>query len=79
MPLNEPHVIHPRAVYTVASLQAALGLTKTTVAREVRLRRLRATRRAGRCYFLGGWVLRWLQDGELHRKEVNEVQAKNRA
>ena len=67
MPLSEPHVIHPYAVYTAASLRAALGLTKTTVAREVRLRRLRVSKRAGKYFILGSWVLDWLRDGEGHR------------
>ncbi len=70
MPLNEqPHVIHPRAVYTVASLQAALGLTRTTVAREVRLGRLRVAKRAGRYFILGRWALQWLEEGEVRRKD----------
>jgi hypothetical protein len=74
VPLNEqPHVIHPHAVYTVASLQAALGLTRTTVAREVRLRRLRVSRRGGRYYLIGRWVLQWLEEGEVRRKRSDEV------
>jgi hypothetical protein len=66
--LNEPHIIHPHGVYTVASLQTLLGLTKTTVAREVRLRRLRVAKRAGRYFVLGTWVLEWLRNGEVHRQ-----------
>jgi hypothetical protein len=70
VPLNErPHVIHPRAVYTVASLQAALGLTRTTVAREVRLGRLRVSRRSGRYFIIGRWALQWLEEGEVRRKD----------
>jgi hypothetical protein len=73
MPLTEPHVIHPRAVYTAASLQAALGLTRATVPREVRLGRLRVTRRAGKYFILGAWVLQWLRDGEVMRKQKCEA------
>jgi hypothetical protein len=70
VPLSEPHVIDPHAAYTIASLREALGLTKTTVAREVRLRRLRVSKRAGKYFVLGAWVLQWLRDGEAHREQV---------
>jgi hypothetical protein len=73
-PRPDPHVIHPSAVYTVATLQAALSLTKSTVAREVRLRRLRATKRAGRYYILGTWILEWLKDGEVRQKAKLETE-----
>jgi hypothetical protein len=70
VPLNEqPHVIHPCGVYTVASLQAALGLTRTTVSREARLGRLRLAKRAGRYFILGRWVMQWLEEGEVRRKD----------
>jgi hypothetical protein len=72
--VTQPHVIEPTAVYTVESLRAALGLTKSTVNREVRLGRLRVTKRAGKYFLLGTWILEWLRSGEVcrKRKEVTE-------
>jgi hypothetical protein len=77
--MKGPHVIHPRAVYTVASLQAALGLTKTTVGREVRLGRLRIAKRAGRYFVLGTWVLEWLRAGEVCRSRKTGINEEVRA
>jgi hypothetical protein len=62
-----PHVIHPCAIYTVESLRVALGLSKSTIGREVRLGRLRVTKRAGKYFLLGVWVLEWLRAGEVRR------------
>src|SRR5947208_2203772 len=61
-----PHVIHPDAVYSKAEAEHFLRLAKTTIRTEVRRRRLRIARRAGRYYILGEWLLQWLRDGELH-------------
>jgi hypothetical protein len=56
------------------SARAALGLTKTTLGRELRLRRLRCAKRAGRYFILGEWLLEWLRAGELtHTKERTEA------
>jgi hypothetical protein len=77
--MKEPHVIHPCAVYTVDSLRSVLGLTKTTIGREVRLGRLRVTKRAGKYYLLGRWVLQWLKDGEHHRKQEGDTRAETSA
>ena len=51
--MPSPHVIAPTAVYTVPEAAAALGLAKGTLPREVRLGRLRVSKRAGRYYVLG--------------------------
>jgi hypothetical protein len=64
-----PVRIHPLDVYTLPQLRQALGLTKTTIAREIQLKRLRVTRRAGRYFFLGSWVSQWLREGELGTKK----------
>jgi hypothetical protein len=64
---GHPVIVHPQAVYTPESLKAALGLSKHTVAREVRLGRLRVARRAGKHFILGRWVLSWLESGEVKR------------
>ncbi len=59
-----PHQIHPTALYWLADAVAALHVTRKGLAREVRLGRLRSGKRAGRVYFLGNWLLEWLEGGE---------------
>ena len=70
-----PHMIYPSAVYTVDDLRRIFGLKATSVRREVRLRRLRISKRCGRYYCLGQWVLEWIENGELKppqgREEAN--------
>src|SRR4051794_17833509 len=56
-------VIHPRAVYTGASLRAVLCLKESSLAREVRLGRLMVHRRCGRNFYPGHEVLAWLRAG----------------
>jgi hypothetical protein len=63
-----PHVINPRAVYDLRSATAALELNRTTLLREVRKRRLRVSRRGGRYFVLGAWLLQWLKEGEIPRR-----------
>jgi hypothetical protein len=70
---QEPHVIHPHAVYTLAAAQLALGLPKSTLRREVRLGRLRVSKRAGRYFLLGAWLLEWLRSGEILRRHALTV------
>ena len=60
-------VIHPNAVFTLASAAAACGLPSNCLPREIRLGRLQARRRGGRYYILGQWLLEWLATGETHR------------
>jgi hypothetical protein len=74
--MKEPHVVHPCAVYTVESLRAVLGLTKSTIGREVRLGRLRVTKRAGKYFLIGSWILAWLRSGEVRRSTNNESREK---
>jgi hypothetical protein len=66
--LSQPHVIMPTAVYTVEEALATLKLRQSTIRREVRARRLRISKRAGRYYLLGEWILEWLRAGEVQRK-----------
>jgi hypothetical protein len=77
--MRGPHVINPRGVYTTQSLQAALGLTKTTIGREIRLGRLRVTKRAGKYFVLGTWVLEWLAAGEVCRSRKTGINEEVRA
>jgi hypothetical protein len=67
--VKDPHVIHPHAIYTVKALQDALGLAPTTIRREVRLRRLRVARRAGKYFILGKWILDWIESGEVNGQQ----------
>jgi hypothetical protein len=70
--MNAPHVIQSQAVYDREAARIALGLTKTTLARELRLGRLRCSKRAGRYYILGEWLLQWLASGEVNRRRALE-------
>lgn len=54
-------IIHPSEIFDRAALTKALDLTATTLAREVRLGRLRSYKRAGKSYFVGQDVLDWLR------------------
>jgi hypothetical protein len=60
-------ILHPNAVYGLESARLALGLTRTTLRREIRLGRLRVSKRGGRYFLLGEWLLEWLRAGELRR------------
>lgn len=64
----EPIVIPANAVFTLAEARAALGLAKATLAREVRLGRLRVSKRAGKYFFVGKWLLEWIEGGEVTHK-----------
>ncbi len=65
--LTDPAVIHPTAVYSLADAARLLGLRKNCLPREVRLGRLRVSKRAGRYFVLGQWLLEWVAGGELRR------------
>jgi hypothetical protein len=60
-----PVVIEPTAIFDSKHLQELLGLRGSTLRREIRERRLRVSKRAGRYFFLGAWVLEWIAAGEL--------------
>jgi hypothetical protein len=62
-----PAVLDPRAVYTRLQATAALGLKPSTLATEIRRGRLRVSRRAGRYFILGKWLLEWIRAGERKR------------
>jgi hypothetical protein len=65
---RQPAVIHSNAVYDRQQAQQALGLAKDTLGREIRLGRLRASKRGGRYYILGEWLLDWIRQGEVVRR-----------
>lgn len=68
-PENTPPapIIHPRMVLTLDQAAALLGLPPTCLPREARLGRLRTSRRAGRLWTTGAWLLRWIEAGEVQR------------
>ena len=68
-------LIRPEMVYDREGARAALGLTKTTLARELRLGRLRCAKRAGRYFVLGEWLLDWLRAGEVQRSRESGTSA----
>jgi hypothetical protein len=71
------HVILPTAVYSVEDCIRLFRLRKSTIRRELREGRLRVSKRAGRYYLLGEWILQWLRDGELVRRPPAEAVGKN--
>jgi hypothetical protein len=72
--MNIP-VIDSNAVYTRTTLTQTLGLRDGTIPRELRLGRLRYSKRAGKIIILGSWVLEWISSGEIvkRRPELNGV------
>jgi len=66
-------IIHPRAIYSIASMTATLSLKPGTVPREIRLHRLRCAKRAGRIFITGQWILQWIQEGERIRQPAEEA------
>jgi hypothetical protein len=61
------HAIDPNGVYFVDTFQLIFRLRKSSLRREIRENRLRVSKRCGRYYLLGEWILAWLRDGELNR------------
>jgi hypothetical protein len=60
-------VILPTAAYSLDQARRLLGLKKNCLPREARLGRLRVSKRAGRYFVLGEWLLEWISTGELAR------------
>jgi hypothetical protein len=59
------HTIDARSLYFPDTLQAIFRLRKSTIRREWKAGRLRISKRAGRYYVLGEWILEWLRGGEI--------------
>jgi hypothetical protein len=60
-------VIDANAVYSLGSLTETLSLRPGTLPRELRMKRLRYSKRAGRIWITGRWVLEWLEGGEIRK------------
>ena len=61
--------IRPTAVFGLEQARVTLGLAKNCLPREIRLGRLRVSKRAGRYLILGEWLLEWIKAGELPRRQ----------
>jgi len=70
MLMLHPVSINPNAIYDDGSLRQALGLTDATLAAARRNSSLRFTRQGKRTFYLGQWVLDWL---ETTAKELSEA------
>ena len=60
--------IRPTAVFGLEQARLALGLTKNCLPREIRLGRVRVSKRAGWYLILGEWILEWIRKGEVTRQ-----------
>jgi hypothetical protein len=78
-PTPPARVIDPNGVYFVEEARQLLHLRGTSIRREVRQGRLRVSKRCGRYYLLGRWLLEWIERGELVRKENPAANAANGA
>lgn len=74
-PVQVP-VVDPNALFFSDTLLEVLRLRPNTLRREVRLGRLRVSKRAGRYYCTGAWVLDWIRGGVVPRRE-QEATAKD--
>lgn len=63
--------VNPTDVFDKPALQQALGLKHYTLAREVREKRLKVYKRAGKYWFLGVDVLDWIRAGEKEMKKAD--------
>jgi hypothetical protein len=72
-PAPEPQpIINPTAVYRTEQLRQLLHLAVSTLRSEKRAGRLRYSRRAGKDFFLGRWVLDWIEAGAVSSPEAKE-------
>ncbi len=67
-PANDVPEVRPLAVYTLDSAAALLGLAPTCLPRAVRAGQLRVSRRGGRYFVLGKWLIEWLEGGTRTRR-----------
>jgi hypothetical protein len=58
-------IIDPHAVFRLGALTSLLGLKRSSLAREIREKRLRVVKRCGTYFFLGSDILEWLRGGTL--------------
>jgi hypothetical protein len=73
-----PHIIHARAVYSADEARRLLRLRASSIRRELREGRLRVSKRCGRYFLLGRWLLEWIEAGELPRRGMAAENGKPR-
>jgi hypothetical protein len=56
-------IVDPNRVYTVEEFRDEFFLRESSVRREVREARLRVSKRCGRYFLLGRWIIEWLEGG----------------
>jgi hypothetical protein len=61
-------IIEPTGIYRPSRIQAILGLKTNTIPRQVRLGHLQISKRAGRHFILGQWLIDWIESGKIQRK-----------
>jgi hypothetical protein len=65
-----PPILDPRAVFTVQSATAFLSLNPTSLPRAIRRGELRVSRRGGKYFILGEWLIAWLEGGTRTRRRA---------
>jgi hypothetical protein len=71
---EQPHVIHPHALYTAAQVRQLLGLRESSLRTAKREQGLRCCRRANRDYYLGEDLLAWLRAGRCSRNGEDRIE-----
>lgn len=66
--MSETKEINAGAVYTPPALAELLGANVEAILRDVRAGKLRSSRRCGKRFILGAWVVQWLSEGEQARR-----------
>jgi hypothetical protein len=72
-PERAPATIHSNTVYTLPQARALLGLATHTLPRAIRRGELRVSRRGGRYFITGEWLLSWITSGPgaaRHRRQA---------
>jgi hypothetical protein len=62
-----PILIQPEALYDAAALRHLLGLAEGTLVKGRREENLRHVTKGTRTFYMGAWVLEWLERGGVSR------------
>lgn len=68
--MEKPVSLLPDQVYDDGAILLSLGITAVTLANARRERKLRYTRKGRRTFYLGKWILEWLE-----REQEDELQS----
>lgn len=69
------HDVSPTAIYFPDDVLRLFRLRKSSIRREKRAGRLRVSKRCGRYYILGIWLLEWIAGGELPKSSSSASSA----